>query len=1120
MACGPVCNQRCVRRVCANTPSCHPQFSLARRAAAADPAALPQPAPLPPPDAMSDADTLLASMTPDQVATARADLAARLPPGAAEFLRRRGEARMVARQKVGDGAVAATVPAVPAPAQPCFPPASLQLPGADAGASAPPSASTTTTPPSPPCLRLRFSLHGDPVGLAPPSAPPSDALQRDPLRTDAAALGYSLPEAAMLARSSLPAQRAAGVELLTAVAVKAVARGQDEVEGVVVGDDTTPTTWADVLASARAHATRPLVAACGDAGSATATSTALRGLVALLAPGGAGADTDALWIAAAAHAPARVARCVASRPHPVAAWVTWRRDDGEEEDSEEVKDVASASFSRDPLAAAFSIAGLAPALARVLAPESSGRSINDCVAALTLVVVAGLAGGVAAAAATAATGARVVDLAGDVDAPVNVRVAALTAAAHLCAASPAHARLLASAGAAGAAVSTALAAAAAPPTDRQLACPSLRLWTALVTHAIPCLRLDDALAGLAPLVFDATAAECDTAAALTLAAAAVASRSDDAISPACAATVATEATWVLEAGVAGVAGDAWAAGNTAPAARLAAALRLLAVAASTTPGAGGLKSRLADALAASGLAAPESDGPGADLVGGALDVVAGTVHGDHHPRAIIAADLLTSILEAARAATPSARPALAVAAWAAMAPAVIAAAAAAAPMQTEWTWEDAAVAQAAVCGVTLLQAATRAAAGDGKQSTFAPPDLPSDPPPMDAYLSAFRLLPPGTDALGLGLLSGAFATSCLEHAAAAADAAVGALASAPAAPLARAARGGGAWDEPGFVDANKLGRDLLAAYAESWCGFAVEEEGGEGGGGGSGDHFSPLQTFLPATGSRLPPPSTFLLADYGGASPRRDGAAAAGAALTLFLGLEKSGSPCCRLPSPADRLPLLLDVVTGVGVEPAEPWRDARARWCLASLLKRGVAPPSTMAPAVASRAASHYAADTYGDLLVGHLVARVFLPGGAAAAATAALDALDDGDALWSLPPVGDIEGVGTVPDDLGARLGRALAGGRLARGVVVGQERGEVSCLVAMALDWACGRCFADNALLRSFVATAPLDELAALLAWRKGEGGGVEARAVASRRAAAGNADALAKVDAAVARIAECG
>ena len=1100
------------------TPSFHtntpPQFSLARRAAAADPAALPQPAPPPPPDAMSDADTLLASMTPDQVTAARADLAARLPPGAAEFLRRRGEAKMVARQKEGGGHVAA--PAVPAPAQPCFPPASLQLPGADAGAAAPQP--ITTTPPPPPCLRLRFSLHGDPVGLAPPSAPPTDSLQRDPLRTDAAALSYSLPEAAVLARSSLPAQRVAGVELLTAVAERAVAGGQDEV-GVEWGDNTTTTTWADILTCARTHATRPLVAACGDAGSATATSTALRGLVALLAPGGGRADSVALWTAAAAHAPARVARGVANRPHPVAAWVTWRGGGGGEEEEEEEKDAASASFSHDPLTAAFSVAALAPALGRVLAPDASGRSVGDSVAALTLVGVAGLAGGVAAAAAMAATGARVVDLAGDVDAPASVRVAALTAATHVCAASPAHARLVASAGAARAAVSTALAAAAAPPAGRQLAAPGLRLWAALVAHAIPCLRLDDALAGLAPLVFGEGAAECAAAAALALTAAAVASRSDDAISPACAATVATEAMWVLEAGVVRGAGDAWAAGNSTPAARLAAALRLLAVAASTAPASGGLRARLADALAASGLATPECDGPGACLVGGALDGVAATVNGSCEPRSIIAADLLTSILEAARAATPAARPPLAVAAWAAMAPAVIAAAAATAPTQTEWTWEDAAVAQARVCGVALLHTAARAATGESQPSAFASPALPSDPPPLDAYLSAFRLLPPGADALGVGLLSGAFAAPCLEHAAAAADAAVGALASAPATPLARAARGGGAWAEPGFVDAKKLGRDLLAAYAESWCGFVVEE-GGEGGSGGGNDHVSPHQTFLPATGSRLPPPSTFLLADYGGASPRRDGAAAAGAALTLFLGLEKSGSPCCRLPSPADRLPLFLDIATGVGVEPTEPWRDARARWCLASLLRRGVAPPSMMTPSVASRAASHYAADTYGDLLVGHLVARVFLQGGAAAAATAALDALDDGDALWSLPLVGDIEGVGTVPDDLGARLGRALAGGRLARGVVLGQGRGEVSCLVAMALDWTSTRCFADDTLLRSFVATAPLDELAALLAWRVEEGGGVEARADTARRAAAGNADALAKVDAAVARIAECG
>ena len=214
-------------------------------------------------------------------------------------------------------------------------------------------------------------------------------------------------------------------------------------------------------------------------------------------------------------------------------------------------------------------------------------------------------------------------------------------------------------------------------------------------------------------------------------------------------------------------------------------------------------------------------------------------------------------------------------------------------------------------------------------------------------------------------------------------------------------------------------------------------------------------------------------------------------------------------------------MVTGAGVPPAEPWRDGRARWCAAALLARGVAPPtSAITAAAAGRAAASYAADTYGDPLVGHLVARLFLPGGSVDAAVAAFDALNEGDALWSLPPVGDVEGLGSVDDAIGGRLAKALADGRLSKAVSGGAAtaRAATSCLAALALDWVAARCYGSEPMLRSFVTTAPRDELAAVLGWGGGEGEGgsgqrasfVAARAAKARAAAAGNADLEARVD----------
>ena len=179
-----------------------------------------------------------------QVAEARAEVERRLPPAAVAFLRARAAAKEAGGRggQAGGGLAAVAAPAAdpaadPAAADPaaatscsgpaavttsegCWRPTPAPCPAAE---EVPTTSSRFSTPPTPtapasappPATLVRFSLDGAFVGLAPAGAPAS-ALERDPLR-HADTEGYTVGEACSLARSAVPAQRAAAADVLGTV---------------------------------------------------------------------------------------------------------------------------------------------------------------------------------------------------------------------------------------------------------------------------------------------------------------------------------------------------------------------------------------------------------------------------------------------------------------------------------------------------------------------------------------------------------------------------------------------------------------------------------------------------------------------------------------------------------------------------------------------------------------------------------------------------------------------------------------------------------------------------------------------------------------------------------------
>ena len=250
-------------------------------AAAGPPAAQPAPGEAPAGAAAADDEIridaenrqLLAAMSEEQLAAAREEVLQRLPPGAAEFLRRRGaEKATKAGTAAGSEAAAAAGPAAAAaaagppsaPKQPAARPLAPRrqqqqsqlrpAPGSDDGES---QASLAA--------RLRFDVDGAVVGLraagSSADVSPAEVAERDPLRyggigsegwverrsscpgwlqscrtgcrtiniarlaaraccrqeDGAVGEGYSVQEACLLARSSVPQQRVLALRLLRSV---------------------------------------------------------------------------------------------------------------------------------------------------------------------------------------------------------------------------------------------------------------------------------------------------------------------------------------------------------------------------------------------------------------------------------------------------------------------------------------------------------------------------------------------------------------------------------------------------------------------------------------------------------------------------------------------------------------------------------------------------------------------------------------------------------------------------------------------------------------------------------------------------------------------------------------
>lgn len=113
---------------------------------------------------------------------------------------------------------AALPPAAPAPTPSLedapLPSALYPAPAARAAAAAP---AEDTASPANPAARVRWLRDGTPAGFAAAAGAEPRATERDPLRADAAAMGWTLVEAAVVTRSTVLAQRLAAIETLASV---------------------------------------------------------------------------------------------------------------------------------------------------------------------------------------------------------------------------------------------------------------------------------------------------------------------------------------------------------------------------------------------------------------------------------------------------------------------------------------------------------------------------------------------------------------------------------------------------------------------------------------------------------------------------------------------------------------------------------------------------------------------------------------------------------------------------------------------------------------------------------------------------------------------------------------
>ena len=1033
----------------------HQKFALSRRAAAPSDAATSTP-PLPP---------ALSSMSPADIAAAQTEIRDRLSPSAVEFLRQRG-AKGAGADGAGPAALAgpaAAGPAAPgrtaaAAAPPPPPPQGLwrdqHLP-APPPATLPPLSSSPTSS-SPPVARIRWSLDGaTPLALAPPpsaGAPPpaTTSLQRDPLRVgDAAAPGYTLAEAAALARSALAPQRAAAAGLLggvcataagwvaTGVAGVTFALDGGEAVGVVEADGrppaalstpSTPSTpfttttipSAAILTCALSEAAFPLRLLLDDPAPAVVAAAAA-GLAALLLPSPPESPAWAPPCSASASTP----RCWATRPQPVAAWTRRPTTPAPPPDNDEPGEAVPDAVAADPLAGLLQ-ADLLPRAAWLLSAAPS-----PIPHALALVEAAARGGAPTATAALACPGllegvvavvTRGVADGGGPASTTTLLPSALRCLGLLAGAAPDAARAAFARAGAPAAIAAATLAAAqadgAPATASAAA--GCAAWAAAARAGMHVLHLGEAFPGLGRLVL-----------------------ADVAVStPASVVLASTEALRLVIALI----------GTPAASLSTVAAVAADAAATAVDPSpaiAAGDAPRIAHAAAVAGLVAAVVGAGGVGL---------------DHTALVLSEAALTACLAAGAAALASGRPAdaplsaacchlvaahLSLAAPGTMAGAVVeglggaalTAAAAVPPSLTAHTPATSAAAATRRPPAALLTAAL----------ALAGTHTPAIP------LALFRLAAPGDEGLALHALTAALSPCCLT---ALLTAAAAEVSSSLTPALAAVATGrAGSWPcppLPSLTAIASMSAPLTNGYAAAWLGLVPADQGGGPGAAASAapkpappsivaSLLAPPSMADPAS-SRLPPPPAWPVLDFGDAAaheaaPPRSAAgddtaaAGAGAALRLWLGMIAL-SPAALPPT---LLPATLDALFG----DAEPWRDAWGRWAGATLLALALKDRDTLAAALspihardAHRWAASFAADSFGDPLLAAAVALLLSNAAPATVQGEVLAALDEGDALHLLPsadaaPGGEwgIYGPAGRPADLMHRLRELKGLGRLER-------------------------------------------------------------------------------------------
>ena len=187
----------------------------------------------------------LAAMSVSEIEDAQSTIAAKLKPSALEFFRKRGADKLSAKSKPATEEAPATESGADAPPPRAHPPATTPPTSPPRSTKKPPLSPARPVEPAPNpapaaaantmassgsessvAASVRFTLEGVPLNADEQPAAGrqasrlGSAVERDPLRSgtqNPADMGYTIVECLELARSSVPAQRTAGLSVLTRV---------------------------------------------------------------------------------------------------------------------------------------------------------------------------------------------------------------------------------------------------------------------------------------------------------------------------------------------------------------------------------------------------------------------------------------------------------------------------------------------------------------------------------------------------------------------------------------------------------------------------------------------------------------------------------------------------------------------------------------------------------------------------------------------------------------------------------------------------------------------------------------------------------------------------------------